>query len=106
MAYLCVDVCTEQSFWTALTMNLSEGGVFVASHVLLPVESLVGLHFELPRERRILTLGEVRWIRTFTGDDDVPPGFGCKFVGLDPDARAAIARYVDASRGGLRVVGR
>lgn len=93
--FLCVDLCSEHDFWTGLTMNLSEGGVFVATHVSLPQGTLLGLHFELPRtSRRIMTLGDVRWSRTYTGNDDVPPGMGIQFVGLDEASLLAIRAFV------------
>lgn len=98
-AYLCIDLCSEHNFWTGLTMNISEGGVFVATHVNLPVGTLVGLHLELPREKQhILTLGEVRWSRDYTGDDDVPPGLGVKFIGLEKNATLAIRKFVTSIR--------
>jgi hypothetical protein len=92
--HLCIDVCSQHDFWTGLTMNLSEGGVFVATHVLLEPKTLVGLHLELPRFRRILALGEVRWTRMYTGDDDVPPGLGIEFVGLDLASLTMIREFL------------
>ena len=98
-AYLCIDLCSEHNFWTGLTMNLSEGGVFVATHEILPPGALVAIHLELPRHRpRIMTLGEVRWSRAYTGDDDVPPGLGIQFVGLDEPSLTAIRRFVTTIR--------
>lgn len=98
-AYLCIDLCSEHNFWTGLTMNLSEGGVFVATHVILAPGTLVGLHLEIPRHNgRIMTLGEVRWSREYTGNDDVPPGLGIQFMGLDLDALAAIRKFVTTIR--------
>ena len=97
-AFLCIDLCSEHNFWTGLTMNLSEGGVFVATHVILATGSLVGIHLELPRHPRIMTLGEVRWSRAYTGDDDVPPGLGIQFVGLDDVSLRAIRRFVTTMR--------
>lgn len=101
-AYLCIDLCSEHNFWTGLTMNLSEGGVFVATHVILPVGTLVGLHLELPRQsKRMMVLGEVRWTRAFTGNEDVPPGLGIQFIGLDLDSLAAIRVFVMTTRAPL-----
>lgn len=98
-AYLCIDLCSEHNFWTGLTMNISEGGVFVATHEILPTGSLVGLHLELPRApHRIMTLGEVRWSRAYTGNDDVPPGLGIQFVGLDEASALAIRKFVTTIR--------
>lgn len=95
VAYLCIDLCSEHNFWTGLTMNISEGGVFVATHVMLEPGSLVGIHLELPNHGpRIMTLGEVCWGRDYTGDDDVPPGLGIKFVGLDCASLNAIRKFV------------
>jgi uncharacterized protein (TIGR02266 family) len=93
-AYLCIDLCSQDAMWTGLTMNISEGGVFVATHEILPVGSMVALHLELPRSKRIMCLGDVRWSRDYTGDDDVPPGLGIGFVGLDLDSAAAIRDFV------------
>jgi uncharacterized protein (TIGR02266 family) len=98
IAYLCIDLCSEHNFWTGLTMNISEGGVFVATHVMLPPGALVGLHLELPKDARIMTLGEVRWSRVYTGDDDVPPGLGIKFVGLDLAGLNAIRKFITTIR--------
>ncbi len=92
-AYICIDLCSEHNFWTGLTMNISEGGVFVATHVLLDPGALVSMHLELPKAR-ILTLGEVRWRREYSGDDDVPPGMGIQFAGLDVESLKAIRKFV------------
>jgi len=97
-AYLCIDLCSEHNFWTGLTMNISEGGVFVATHHILPAGSLVGLHLELPHEKRIMVLGEVKWSRDYTGNDDVPPGLGIQFVGLDTESVTAIRRFMMTMR--------
>lgn len=98
VAYLCIDLCSQHNFWTGLTLNISEGGVFVATHVLLEPGSLVGLHLELPNNQRVMTLGEVRWSRSYGGDDDVPPGLGIKFVGLDLAGLSAIRKFMKTIR--------
>jgi uncharacterized protein (TIGR02266 family) len=96
-AYVCVDMWSGEVLFTGLTMNVSEGGLFVATEVILPVGALVGLHIELPKcATRVLTLGEVRWTRDFTGRGEIPPGLGIRFVGLEPAARAAIREFVQA----------
>lgn len=102
-AFLCIDLCTNTDFWTGLTMNISEGGVFVATHVILTPGSLLGLHLEIPRQsKRIVALGEVRWSRPYTGNDDVPPGLGIKFLGLDEASVLAIREFVASVREGAR----
>lgn len=94
IAYLCIDVCSEHRFWTGLTMNISEGGVFVATHETLEPGTPVALHLELPKNKRVMALGEVRWSRPYTGDNEVPPGLGIKFVGLDVESLQTIRQFI------------
>lgn len=99
--HLRIDAHGEHEFWTGLTMNIAEGGVFVATHETLPPGTIVTLHVALPRIGEILTLGEVHWRRRYTGDDDVPPGLGIKFVRLDLEAAAAVHEFITTVRAPL-----
>lgn len=94
-AHVFIDVASEHNFWTGLTMNLSEGGVFVATHHVVPPGSLVSLHLDLPKTERIVALGVVCWARPFSGDDDVPPGLGIQFTRIDAlESLAKIRKFV------------
>jgi uncharacterized protein (TIGR02266 family) len=85
--YASVDLFSEHNFWSGLTMNMSEGGLFVATHNVVPVGTTLVLHMLLPFEREpVVTLAQVRWTRAYTDQHDVPPGLGLQFV--DPDAKS------------------
>ena len=90
-----VDLSSDSNVFTGFSTNLSEGGVFVATHNLLPVGTPVDLTFTLPGRSRITVKGEVRWTREI--DDRVPelfPGVGVRFLELGPEAGEALHRFV------------
>jgi uncharacterized protein (TIGR02266 family) len=97
--YVSIDVFSEHNFWTGLTMNMSEGGVFVATHHSVPVGTTLVVNMMLPFESSaIVTLAEVRLSRDYTGQDDVPPGIGLQFVGLDEASLVKIRKFVATVR--------
>lgn len=97
--HVSIDVFTDHNFWTGLSMNVSEGGLFVATHNAVPVGTLLVLHMSLPFEREpLVTLAEVRWTRAFTEQDDIPPGLGLRFVDLDPDSLDKVRKFVSSVR--------
>jgi uncharacterized protein (TIGR02266 family) len=97
--HVSVDLFSEHNFWTGLTMNVSEGGVFVATHAEAKPGTVLIVHLELPgSDEPIVTLAEVRWTRAFTDQDDVPPGLGLQFVALDAVSHAKIKRFVATVR--------
>lgn len=97
--FIGVDVTSEHNFWTGLTMNMSEGGIFVATHHHVPVGTRVTVSMCLPFERDPITvLAEVRWTRGYSGQDEVPPGIGLQFVDLDDRAHAKIRQFVATIR--------
>jgi uncharacterized protein (TIGR02266 family) len=98
-AYVCIDVFSDHNFWTGLSMNLSEGGVFIATHHAVPVGQTIVIPMMLPfEEEPIVTLGEVRWTRDCRNQDDVSPGLGVQFIGLDSLSLAKIRRFVATVR--------
>jgi uncharacterized protein (TIGR02266 family) len=97
--YACVDLCSEHNFWSGLTMNMSDGGLFVATHNLVKVGTQLVLNMVLPFEPEpIVLLSQVRWTRPYSGQDDVPPGLGLQFVNPDAAALAKIKRFVATVR--------
>lgn len=94
-----VDMFSDHNFWSGLTMNMSDGGLFVATHNVVPVGTTLALHMELPFEPEpIVAIAEVRWTRAFTNQDEIPPGLGLQFVEISPTALAKIRRFVDTIR--------
>lgn len=94
-----ISLSSEHNFWSGLTLNVSEGGVFVATHQKVPVGTLLSLSMTLPDGRPpIVALGEVCWTRSYGGDDDIPPGFGVRFVDVAEADLARVRRFVASVR--------
>jgi uncharacterized protein (TIGR02266 family) len=97
--FVTVDIESEHNFWTGLTLDLSEGGVFVATHHQVPRGSVVLLNLTLPEcDEPIITAAWVRWTRDYCPIDEIPPGLGLQFMDLDLTAKARIRRFVFNTR--------
>jgi uncharacterized protein (TIGR02266 family) len=93
-AALAVEVSftSDSNFYTGLTGNLSEGGVFVSTYQQLPEGSRVAIEFSLP-SGVIQVKGIVRWTRK--ASEGVTPGVGVQFEDLSGDARVRIAEFCE-----------
>src|SRR5690606_38943129 len=58
-----VEFNYETHFFAGLTLDISNGGLFIATYHLLPVGTPLSLSFQLPNETRLSVRGEVRWVR-------------------------------------------
>lgn len=97
--YANVDLHSEHDFWSGLSMNMSEGGLFVATHNFVPVGTLLVINIQLPREREpLVMLVEVRWTRRYSGQEDVPPGLGLQFIERNEASLAKMRRFVATLR--------
>ena len=76
-----VGFATETNFYAGLSMDLSTGGLFVATYKLHEVGTPVMLTFVLPSGHEINATGEVRWVRE-SASGEVTPGMGIAFTGL------------------------
>jgi uncharacterized protein (TIGR02266 family) len=85
-----VSLQSDSNFYIGLTENLSDGGVFVATHLIQPIGTLVALTLRLPNRATPLALaGRVRWVREFSEMLDAPPGMGIEFETIsEPDAQS------------------
>lgn len=91
---LDVSVGSDHNFYAGFAENLSAGGVFVATHQLKPVGSIIELSINLPDGGLVRAAGEVRWVRVFNEHSDMPPGMGVKFQNLDDASVASIERFL------------
>ena len=92
---LDLTLLSEPNFYSGFTENLSIGGVFVATHLLKRVGSLVDVRIVLPSiENDIRGLGEVRWQRRFDELNHARSGMGIRFVDLDPGSVEAIHEFL------------
>jgi uncharacterized protein (TIGR02266 family) len=88
---------SETNFFSGLTENLSEGGVFVAT--LSPPETGETVHLKVTvngdASRSVVVMGIVRWHRT--DEDGSPTGCGIQFANLSPDAVRAISILMETA---------
>ena len=94
-AMLEVDIglLSHSHFYTGLSMDVSKGGLFIATYEPLEVGTLLTLFFVLPSGQAVEAPGKVRWIRA--GDAEFPPGMGVAFEALSDDALKAVATFCE-----------
>ena len=91
-----VTVTSETNFFTGLSENISEGGVFISS--LAPPELGTIIDTEISTGdggQAIKVAAEVMWVRTEQGQ---PVGCGCRFLNVDEVTAARLKDFI--SRGG------
>ena len=95
-----VGLGSDHNFFVGWSENISEGGLFVATHQLSPVGTRMELMLKAePHLPKTVVEVEVRWIRnTDELTSDCPPGMGLKFVNLSPDVADAIQAFVATRR--------
>ncbi|RJS21271.1 TIGR02266 family protein [Corallococcus sp. H22C18031201] len=90
-----IDMRSDSNFFTGFSMDISEGGVFIATVEAVPRGTQVELDFTLPGGRPMKVAGVVRWVRE--GNDRTPelmPGVGVQFTGLAPEVARVISSFV------------
>lgn len=85
-----LEFAEDAQFFTGLSLDISEGGLFVSTYTEIPLGTRLVLAFELPDGTAVEARGEVRWRRTH-GMDGERPGIGIAFTELPDDARQRIA---------------
>ena len=86
---------SESNFYTGFTNDVSSGGIFVATHNIMPRGTVLDLEFSIPDgEGPIRASGEVRWVREYYQYSDSDPGMGVQFVDLAPEDQARIQAFV------------
>lgn len=93
-----VTLTSEHNFYTSFTQDISEGGLFIASHEVLPVGTEI--RFSLKLGKGVVScIGVVRWVREPSPYlDGVPPGMGVQFTKLPPNVAAAINSFIESRR--------
>jgi uncharacterized protein (TIGR02266 family) len=90
-----ISLGSDHNFYMGFTENISEGGLFVATHSLREVGSEMSIELTLPGiEEPIVARGIVRWLRLFNEGSDSPPGMGLQFIDLTPQGAALIREFV------------
>ena len=92
-----VDLASEHNFYTGYSMNISGGGLFIATHVVRPIGSLLEVCFRLPGEEEpIRARAQVRWVKV--DESGGPRGLGLRFLDIDELARVRIQRFISLNR--------
>jgi uncharacterized protein (TIGR02266 family) len=83
----------EAQFFAGITQDIQRGGLFLATHRVLPIGSRLDLEFELPEGTSVRTSGVVAWVRETVGPNSERPGVGVAFTELPSAALPAIERF-------------
>lgn len=92
---LDVTLSSEHNFYTGLVENISQGGVFIATHRPQSIGDVMDLSIRIPNSTNVIRgTGEVRWIRDFSEQSNTPPGVGVRFLELDPDSIEIVEQFL------------
>jgi len=92
-----VSLESESNFYMGLTENLSEGGLFIATHQLKPIGTQIDVSFKLPHMAdAIKATGTVRWVREYSETSDTMPGMGVRFERIAPEQVEQIREFLAA----------
>jgi uncharacterized protein (TIGR02266 family) len=86
-----IGLWTESHIYTGLSLDVSTGGVFVATYEAATPGTAVSLYFVLPDGFVVNADGVVRWTRAAT--EDSAPGMGVAFVNISEEALAHIGGF-------------
>lgn len=88
-----IGLHSETNFYQGFTEDLSDGGLFIATYDVLPVDAKLTVKFSLPDGHQIIANGRVVWVRDL--QEGTGPGMGIEFEGLRPDDHAAILHFIE-----------
>ena len=92
-----VTMESETNFYMGLTENLSEGGLFIATHVLKPLGTQIEVSFKLPdAPEPVKVTGTVRGLREYSPTSDTSPGMGVRFEQIDQHHVELIRNFLTA----------
>ena len=84
-----IEYGSGEPFFSAQSLNLSRGGVFLQTEFLLPPGRAVQLIFNIPAKPRLSVVGRVVWTRG-AGDPRGPAGIGIQFETVAPEVLRVI----------------
>lgn len=90
-----VTLTGPHSFFTSFTMDISEGGVFVATHQIFPIGTEFRLKLIIGEESLDID-SKVIWVRGIDGAkvSGQEPGMGLSFINLDDHSLAVISTFI------------
>jgi molecular chaperone DnaK len=92
---LDISLETEHNFYAGFVENLSNSGLFIATHSIRPIGALVEFSISIGESPEpVKGVGEVRWVRQYSETSDSHPGMGLRFIELSPDSRRRIEAFL------------
>jgi uncharacterized protein (TIGR02266 family) len=88
-----VGATTESNFFVGFSGDISDGGVFVATYLTLPLGAPVDCLVTLPGGFEATIAGTVRFVRD-PMDMESEPGVGVRFHSLTAEQRELILRFI------------
>ncbi len=92
---LVVGIESESNFYIGCTENISDGGVFVATHSLFKIGSRVDLTIAMRYQEPIKATGTIRWLRPYSETNETPPGMGIRFDSLSEEDAERIREFAN-----------
>lgn len=90
-----VSMGSEHNFYAGFVENMSHGGLFIATHTKKNVGERVDFTVHLPGcPEPVSGIGEVRWVRLFSENSNVPPGIGVRFLELRGNSLTTIESFL------------
>ncbi len=89
--FFSVSAELPHNFFTGIMLDISTGGIFLATDQLLPVGTKLHLSF-LMETRRVEGHAEVCWIQA--AEPGVEPGVGLRFLDISAEDRDLIEFYI------------
>lgn len=93
---LSVSGDSSHTFYTGFTEDISAGGLFLETHQIYPVGSVMKINLSI-LGKKIALKAVVRWIKspdTFDGGNDIHPGMGLQFVDLSQENKSIIETFI------------
>jgi uncharacterized protein (TIGR02266 family) len=87
-----IDFQSDSNFFSGFSSNISDGGLFIATEIEVPIGTELDIRLTLPDGVVIACAAVVRWRRPAA--PDLPAGVGVGFVDLGEKAREAIQRFM------------
>lgn len=90
-----VTLSGPHTFFSGFTMDISEGGVFIATHQIFPIGTEFRIILFVGKEKLEIE-SEVVWVR---GEDSAiisgeEPGMGLRFLSLDDRSLSVISEFI------------
>ena len=86
-----IGMLSQSNFYTGISLDVSQGGVFVSTYQPSPPGTEVSLYFVLPSGHCVQAEGTVRWTRV--ASEECAPGMGVAFNALSEADAQAIAEF-------------